>query len=58
MTAKNRLLEALSKPLLEKLAPALKQVPMNLGDHLHEPGKTITTLFPARLRAVDQPYHE
>lgn len=45
MTAKNRLLEALPKPLLEKLAPALKQVPMNLGDHLHEPGKTITTLY-------------
>lgn len=45
MSTHNRLLKAMPQALFEKLAPALKGVPLQLGDCLHEPGEAIRHLY-------------
>ncbi|MFN6562456.1 MAG: Crp/Fnr family transcriptional regulator [Nostoc sp. ChiSLP01] len=45
MTTQNRLLAAMPQALLEKLAPDLKQVTLESGHRLHDPGETIFHLY-------------
>lgn len=45
MTAKNRLLAALSGEVYEKLAPNLKQLSLEQGKILHLPGETIRDVY-------------
>jgi CRP-like cAMP-binding protein len=45
MSTQNRLLTAMSQDLLDKLAPALKQVVLKRGERLHEPGDVINDFY-------------
>jgi len=45
MTAQNHLLRAMPQALRDKFAPYLKQVELERGDRLHEPGEVIRELY-------------